>query len=179
MTQAAIKVLSPDKINFQIQRMIWSWKKAQITSMVYHAIQLGYHPTEWKRAQRILLQKGEKRDFGLIRFYRAISLLNYMGKVVEKLVANKFFLYCKNYSKLHLRQMSGRKKRLAIDVVATLVHIIHEKWEEKKLAAVLFIDIKGAFDHVSKGQLLNRIIELNINGDLINWTGSFLTNRKV
>lgn len=33
--------------------------------------------------------------------------------------------------------------------------------------------------HFSKGQLLARMIELGIDGDLITWTGSFLTNRKV
>ena len=41
------------------------------------------------------------------------------------------------------------------------------------------MDIKGAFDHVSKQQLLTRMIELGINGDLVTWTGSFLTGRKV
>ena len=38
-----------------------------------------------------------------------------------------------------------------IDAVATLIHTVQEKWEEKKLAAALFMDLKGAFDHVSKG----------------------------
>ena len=179
MTQAATKAPGPDKINFQILQMIWGWEKAQITSMVYHAIRLGYHPTEWKKARGILLQKGGKRDFGLVRSYRVISLLNCVGKVVEKVVANELSLYCEMYSKLHSGQMGGRKERSAIDAVATLVHTVYEKWEEKKLAAALFMDVKGAFDHVSKGQLLNRMIQLNIEGDLVNWTSSFLTGRKV
>lgn len=41
------------------------------------------------------------------------------------------------------------------------------------------MDVKGAFDHVSKGQLLTRMIELGIDGDLVTWTSSFLTVRKV
>ena len=41
------------------------------------------------------------------------------------------------------------------------------------------MDVKGAFDHVSKGQLLTRMIELGIDGDLVTWTDSFLTNRKI
>ncbi len=35
MTQAAAKAPGPDKINFKILQMIWSWDKARITSMVY------------------------------------------------------------------------------------------------------------------------------------------------
>ena len=46
LTQAATKAPGPDKINFQVLQMIWSWEKAQITSIVYHVIQLGYHSTE-------------------------------------------------------------------------------------------------------------------------------------
>ena len=74
--------------------------------------------------------------------------------------------------------MGVRKERSTIDAVATLVYVVQESWEEKKLAAALFIDIKGAFDHVSKEYLLTQMVELGIDGDLRTWTGSFLTDRK-
>ena len=102
-----------------------------------------------------------------------------MGKVIEKVVAEQLSQYCESYSKLHPGQMGGRKERSAIDAVAILVHTVQKIWEEKKLAAALFMDVKGAFDHVSKVQLIARMIELGINGDLISWTSSFLTDRKV
>lgn len=41
--------------------------------------------------------------------------------------------------------MGGREEKSAIDAVATLVHTVHEKWEEQKLAAALFMDVKGAY----------------------------------
>lgn len=41
------------------------------------------------------------------------------------------------------------------------------------------MDVKGAFNHVSRSQLLRRIIELGINGVLVAWTRSFLTDRKI
>ena len=147
--------------------------------MVYHAIYLGYHPMKWKKTRGILFEKGEKRDFGLVRSYRVISLLNCIGKVVEKVMVQKLFWYCEEYSKLYPGQMGGRKKRLAINAIATLVHTIQEKWDEKKLAAALFMDVKGAFDHVLKGQLLTRMIELGVDSNLVTWTGSFLTDRKI
>ena len=48
LSQSVIKAPGPNKINFQIFRMIWSWDKLQITHLVQHAIRLGYHPKEWK-----------------------------------------------------------------------------------------------------------------------------------
>ena len=41
------------------------------------------------------------------------------------------------------------------------------------------MDVKGAFDHISKGRLLTWVIELGIDSDLVSWTGSFLTYRRV
>ena len=75
--------------------------------------------------------------------------------------------------------MGARKERSATDAIAMLVHTVQIRWEEKKLAAELFMDIKGAFDHVSKGQLLKRIFELGVDGDFITWTRLFLIDRKV
>lgn len=51
--------------------------------------------------------------------------------------------------------------------MATFVHIIQEIWQEKKPATTLFIDVKEAFEHVSKRQLLTYIIKLGIDGDLV------------
>ena len=50
--------------------------------------------------------------------------------------------------------MGDWKKRSVIDTVAAVIHTVQEKWKDKKLAAALFMDVKGAFDHISKGQLL-------------------------
>ena len=63
--------------------------------------------------------------------------------------------------------MEGRKNRSAIDAIAILVHTVQRKWEQKKLAVALFMDVKRAFNHVSKGQLLRRMVELGIDGDLV------------
>ncbi len=90
-----------------------------------------------------------------------------MGKVVEKVVAEHLSQYCEAYSKLHQGKMGARKEQSAIDAVAILVHSVQEKWSEKKLAGALFMDVKGTFDHVSRSQLLKRIIDLGIDGDLV------------
>lgn len=37
-TQAVTIIPGPNKINFQILQMIWSWNKARITNMVYYVI---------------------------------------------------------------------------------------------------------------------------------------------
>lgn len=63
--------------------------------------------------------------------------------------------------------MGAQKEQSALDAVAILVHTVQENWSKKKLAEALFIDLKGAFDQVSKSQLLTRMINLGIDPDLI------------
>ena len=71
--------------------------------MIYHTIWLDYHLVEWKKAWKILLEKMGKKNFRLVKSYQVISLFNCINKVIEKVIANKFFFYCKNYSKLYPR----------------------------------------------------------------------------
>lgn len=37
--------------------------------------------------------------------------------------------------------------------------------------------VKGAFDHVSRAKLAERMVDLGIDDDLIGWMQSFLTDR--
>lgn len=60
-----------------------------------------------------------------------------------------------------------------------LVHIVQENRVKKKLARALFIDVKGAFDHISKSQHLIRMIILGINIDLVTLTKFFLHDIKI
>lgn len=71
------------------------------------------------------------------------------------------------------------EKKIGCDIVATLVYTVYKKWVEKKLATALLINIKGVFDHILKWQFLNGIIKLDIDGDFVNWTGTFLTDQKI
>lgn len=86
-----------------------------------------------------------------------ISLLNYIGKVIEKVVA-ELSQVSENFFKLHLSQIEARKKRYSIDVVALLVYKVQQKWPEKKLVIVLFMDIKRIFEHRSKILLVAQMI---------------------
>jgi hypothetical protein len=60
-----------------------------------------------------------------------------------------------------------------------IIATVEEAWKQKKLAETLFLNIKKAFDYITRKQLLKRIIELKIPGDITRWTDSFLKGRKI
>ena len=49
--------------------------------------------------------------------------------------------------------MGARKGRCAVDAVAIMVNSIHKAWEQKKIVGTLLMDVKGAFDYVSRLKL--------------------------
>ena len=90
-----------------------------------------------------------------------------MGKILEKVVTNELLKICEKRSLLYPQQIDARKNRSVVDAVALLIHKIQRRWKKDEKAVTLFIDIKDAFDHVSKKKLAERIINLNINKDLV------------
>lgn len=102
-----------------------------------------------------------------------------MSKILKKVIAKQPSQFCESFCKLQIGQMGVWKERCSIDAVALIVQRAKEIWVEKKLAAVLFMDIQGSFNHVARNQLISGMVELDINGDLIRWTRFFLTDRKI
>ena len=181
-SQAVQKAPGPDRLNFRALRLLWRWDQERVVALVRQCLRLGVHPHSWKTARGILLKKPSsavKRDYSMVKAYRVISLLNCLGKVVEKVAADAISSYCEAAGVLHRGQMGSRRRRSAIDAVACLIQEVHGAWAEKQLAGALLMDVKGAFDHVAAPKLTDRMLELGIDGDLVRWTRSFLADRKV
>jgi len=51
--------------------------------------------------------------------------------------------------------------------------------EAKKVGGALFMDVKSAFNNATKMHLGKRMEALDLEPDLIRWTGSFMSNRQV
>ena len=48
---------------------------------------------------------------------------------------------------------------------------------KRKIATALLLDVTGAFDNVSKNTLLHNLRIKKIDPRIVNWIGSFLTDR--
>ena len=90
-----------------------------------------------------------------------------MGKILEKVVANELSRIYEKRSLLHPEQINTRKNRSVVDAVILLIYEVQSRWKKGEKAAVLFIDVKGAFDHVSGKILAERMTDLGLDGDLV------------
>ena len=83
---------------------------------------------------------------------------------MEKILATRLSYLANLGGLLHETQLSGRKQRSAIDTALLLQHYIQQERNKRKgnVTSVLFLDIKGAFDHVSKPKLLAIMQQLQL-----------------
>ena len=85
--QAVQKAPGIDRLTFRALRLMWEWDHPRIVALAQQCFRLGIRPQAWKTAKGVLLRKPGKSDYTLVKAYRVISLLNCLGKVVEKVAA--------------------------------------------------------------------------------------------
>jgi hypothetical protein len=94
------------------------------------------------------LKKPGKPNYALPKAYRVIALLNCLGKLVERLLAKRLGALAEVTSLLHPSQIGGRCQKSAIDATVLLLNHIQEQRKLGCTTSTVFLDIKGAFDHV-------------------------------
>jgi hypothetical protein len=96
-----------------------------------------------------------------------ISLLNYLGKVSERILAQRLAYLAETSGLLYNSQIRRRLKKSTIDTTLLLTNKIKANKRLKHKTTTLFLDVKGAFDHVSKNRLLTTLKELRLPLSLI------------
>jgi hypothetical protein len=92
--QSVKKAPGPDRLGFKAMRLLWVWDAPRINAIVKMSFRLGVHPRVWKEAKGVAIPKPNKPDYGVAKAYRVITLLNCLGKVVEKVAANAIAEQC-------------------------------------------------------------------------------------
>jgi hypothetical protein len=67
----------------------------------------GYHPKYFKKTTGVILKKPQSakppyRNYALPKAYRVISLLNYLAKVMEKIIARRLTVMAEFKTLLHM-----------------------------------------------------------------------------
>src|SRR6266487_2844401 len=99
-----------------------------LTTLFQACIDQDYHPKEFKQACTIALQKPGKADYTLLENYYSIALLEYLGKVLERIVTTKLTRVAKIYRLLLEYQIGARQQRSILTVLELLTEQTHTIW---------------------------------------------------
>ena len=79
------------------------------------------------------------------KFYRLISLLNYLGKISERIIIERLSHFAKTTNLLYNNQLGSRKQRFAINAAITLIVNIELKKHENKTTSIFIHGYKRCF----------------------------------
>ncbi|KAI1005137.1 hypothetical protein K3495_g3081 [Podosphaera aphanis] len=159
------KAPGPDGIPNRLLKQCKRILSKPLAELFNACLSLEYHPKGFKESITVA--------------YRPIALLNTMGKLLEKLIANRISKAAEEYNLLPEEQMGARPKRSTISAIELLTEQIHTIWgkDKKQVASILSLDISGAFDNVSHDRLIHNLREKGIPRWVSQYIRSFLEER--
>lgn len=160
-----------------VWKHLWPHIGKIITQIFIASIELGYYPTQWKRALIVVLRKPGKPDYSLPGAYRPISLLNTLGKLLEAVIAKRLSYYAETYGLLPDTQFGGRPGRTTEQALLVLTNAVNRAWMGSKVVTLIAFDLKGAFNGVNKNSLDARLHDQGIPMVVRRWIRSFMDSR--
>ncbi len=163
----------------RLLRAVYEALKGQIRHLFQACFKRGYHPSQFKKANTVVLKKPKKPDYTTPKAYRPIALLDTLGKALETVISKKLRDCAEANSLLPDEQMGARKNRSVETALETITDAVHTVWSMGKAntASLLSLDVAGAFDNVSHERLLHNLKTKGVPDSIVQWTSSFLTDR--
>ena len=146
----------PDGIGPLAIACVYGWDPHRIEALIRAHIRLGIHPDRWKIPRGVTITKPGKDDCSLAKSYQRISLLNCLGKMVEKVAA-----------------------MMVSDAMGVTIAQAQEAWGRDYIIGALLMDVTAAFPSVARGCLLRKMRRAGLDECLEKWTDSFMHDRKV
>ena len=150
---------------------------ASLLSNIFNAfLTAGCYPNIFKLAKVTALFKGGENSEA--DNFRPISVLTTLNKVFEKLLHSQFTAFLDENNILSKQQFGFRKKHSTSHAVSCLYEKLVQNYEKGELSAVLFVDLKSAFDTIDIDILLQKLDHYGFRNNVLSLLKSYLLDRK-
>ena len=170
MSMPSNKTSGPDKVSMSVLKDCLPVVLGPITNIINCSFATSTFPDDMKLAEVIPLLKDG--DHEVASNNRPLSLLNTVSKICERAVLNQFNSYLTRSKRLSVQQ-SGNKKQHSTDLLIT-DHLL-DAMDNKKLSAVILIDLSKAFDSISHSILLKKLSAIGVSQETVKWFESYLS----
>ena len=149
----------PDHVTWRHLKLALSLPETDVSLMaLYNRICFtGTWPTHFKESTSVIIPKLNKPDYTIPKAYRPIALLNTLGKLLTKILANRLQHDAAEHGILHRDQFGGVQGHSMIDAGLVLTDFISEHRERGWHASACAIDVAQFFpslSHAVMGQIL-------------------------
>ena len=150
--------------------------KEELRALINLSIKNRQFVEKWKYTKVLPGWKNKGTRFEL-KYYRPISNLSEVSKMVEKAVYNQMYDYLLINNLIH----PNHHGFLQNCSTATALQQIIDSWllhlDKGKLVAGLFLDLSAGFDIINHSILLQKMKEYNFSESTVKWFSSYLLDR--
>jgi Reverse transcriptase (RNA-dependent DNA polymerase) len=140
---------------------------------------VGHHPKSWKEAVVCVVPKPNCADYTFAKNFCPISLLECLGKLLEKVVARLIYQDMDKHQIIPTTQFGGRNASSMLDASLTLLHDIQSAQQAGLHCGILLFNIQGFFDNINHERLVQVLVDLGFAPEIVCWCRSFLQDRTV
>ena len=145
-----------------------------LVNLVTQSFESGQFPNAWKCAQVKPLIKNKSLDL-VLKSYRPVSNLNFISKVMERIVLNQLQHHCDVNDLFPSYQSAYQKNHSCETSLVAITNSILWAMERGECVHLVALDLSAAFDTVHR-PLLHDVLEnrFNITDLALQWMDSYL-----
>ena len=169
-----------DLIEANILKAAWTVVRKIYTKLYKACFEKSVFPKNWKRGRIHTVLKTGNKDPTDVCSYRPVTLLPIPAKILETLILRRLQEHFEDeniFTNTFRYQFGFTGGRSTTDAITLLLRQV--KQANTKYVMGLFIDIKGAFDHLWWPDILKALEEKNTPPDIYNIIRQYLNQREV
>ncbi|KAF7761993.1 hypothetical protein Agabi119p4_9985 [Agaricus bisporus var. burnettii] len=171
----------PDHITWNVLKHITKTRTKIVKFFVMIAnasIEQEHWPQHFKSSVSVIIPKPSKPSYDRAKAFRPIVLLNTLGKLIEKMIANRLQFESLEHQVIHSCQTGGICQRSTEDAATVLAHHVRAGWSKKKETSVLAFDIAQFFPSLNHNVLVKVLEHSGFNSKVVSFFSDYLVNRK-
>jgi len=170
----------PDKLSWRHLKIIVKNDDCltNIINIADSCINLGYWLNYFKISSTIVIPKPNKTSYDQPKAFQPIIFLNTLGKLIEKVIAERFqfTVACNDF--IHLSQLGSLKFESTSDASVALTHIVQSGWTKGKSSSTLAFDISQFFPSLNHNLLTHILEKAGFDPKVMSFFANYLVSRR-